>query len=245
MLAQTYPQWELICVDDSSPAPHVKTVLDELASRDHRITVIRCPWNRGVSGATNLGIEAASGDYIGFMDHDDVLEPHALHRFAEAVAQDQPDLIYSDEAITGENIDTILRVDARPAFSYDHYLGHPYFVHLIAARTELVRKVGALDEEMSISQDVDLNLRLDRGVPDDLPRPRSTLSLAHPPGQPGPSEDRPLPGHDAAGARAAFRSNWPVRDLRGRSAFQLSGCQVSARLAGTRGHLDRQPGVLC
>ena len=69
-------------------------------------------------------------------------------------------MIYSDEAITGENLDTILRVDARPAFSYDHYLGHPYFVHLIAARTELVRKVGGLNEEMSISQDVDLNLRL-------------------------------------------------------------------------------------
>ena len=54
----------------------------------------------------------------------------------------------------------MLRIDARPAFSYDHYLGHPYFVHLIAARAELVRKVGGLNEEMVISQDVDLNLRL-------------------------------------------------------------------------------------
>ncbi len=99
---------------------------------------------------------------------------------------DRPDMIYSDEAITGENVDTILRVDARPAFSYDHYLGHPYFVHMIAARTELVREVGGLDETMSISQDLDLNLRLIEvcqticHIPDVLYRWRThTGSLGH------------------------------------------------------------------
>ena len=60
----------------------------------------------------------------------------------------------------GRTSTTSPSVSSRSVFSYDHYLGHPYFVHLIAARTELVRKVGGLDEEMSISQDVDLNLRL-------------------------------------------------------------------------------------
>ncbi len=160
VLAQTYPIWELICVNDASPAPHVKRALDELASRDSRMVVIHSERNRGVAAATNRGLSVAKGDYVFFMDHDDFLEPHALHRFAEAILHDQPDMIYSDEAITGETLDTIRRVDVRPAFSYDHYLGHPFFVHLIAARTELVRKVGGLNEEMSISQDVDLNLRL-------------------------------------------------------------------------------------
>ena len=160
VLAQTYPNWELICVNDASYAPHVKRALDELACRDSRMVVIHSERNHGVAAATNRGLSVARGDYVFFMDHDDFLEPHALQRFAEAILQDRPDMIYSDEAITGENLDTILRVENRPAFSYDHYLGHPYFVHLIAARTELVRKVGGLNEEMSISQDVDLNLRL-------------------------------------------------------------------------------------
>ncbi len=160
VLAQTYPHWELVCVNDASPAPHIKTVLDEMAKRDDRIRVLHCPKNRGVSVATNVGIELARGDYIGFMDHDDALEPHALHHFASAVLRDGPDMLYSNEAVTGASLDAVLRIDTRPAFSYDHYLGHPYFVHLIAARAELVRKVGGLNEDMVISQDVDLNLRL-------------------------------------------------------------------------------------
>ena len=135
VLAQTYPRWDLVCVNDASPAPHIKMVLDEMARRDDRIRVLHCPQNRGVSVATNLGIELARGDYIGFMDHDDALEPHALHNFASAVLRDGPDLLYSNEAATGASLDTVLRIEARPAFSYDHYLGHPYFVHLIAART--------------------------------------------------------------------------------------------------------------
>jgi GT2 family glycosyltransferase len=94
------------------------------------------------------------------MDHDDFLEPHALHRFAEAILQDQPDMLYSDEAIAGEDIEEIRHISARPAFSYDYYLSHPYFVHLIAARTEIIRRVGGLNEAMTISQDVDLVLRL-------------------------------------------------------------------------------------
>ena len=160
VIAQTYARWEMICINDHSTAPHIRPVLEELSARDSRVRVIHCETNRGVAATTNRGIAEATGDYIAFMDHDDFLEPHALHRFAEAILHDQPDMIYSDEAITGETLDTIRRVDARPAFSYDHYLGHPYFVHLIAARTELVRTVGGLNEEMSISQDVDLNLRL-------------------------------------------------------------------------------------
>jgi GT2 family glycosyltransferase len=160
VLTQTYPHWELICVDDASPAPHIGTVLDEMASRDSRVRVFHTPTNLGVSAATNLGIREARGDYICFMDHDDFLEPHALHCFAGAIVEEGPDMLYSDEAVTGENIDAIRRVDFRPAFSYDHYLGHPYVVHLIAARTSLVRAAGGLNESMSISQDVDVILRL-------------------------------------------------------------------------------------
>jgi GT2 family glycosyltransferase len=160
VLAQTYAHWELICVNDASPSPHIRTVLDEMAQRDCRVRVFHSPTNQGVSAATNLGIREARGDYVCFMDHDDYLEPHALHCFAEAIIEEGPDMLYSDEAVTGENLDAIRRVDLRPAFSYDHYLGHPYFVHLIAARTSLVREVGGLDEGMTISQDVDLNLRL-------------------------------------------------------------------------------------
>ena len=160
VIAQTYPHWELVLVNDGSPAPHIRPTLDELAARDPRIRVIHCPVNQGVSLATNLGMRAATGDYVAFMDHDDYLEPQALHRFAEAVLRGRPDLLYSDEAITGPDLGELIAIPARSSFSYDYYLNHPYFVHLIAVRTELLRRVGGLDESMTISQDVDLMLRL-------------------------------------------------------------------------------------
>ena len=133
VIAQTYPHWELICANDASPAAHVRPALDEMAARDSRVVVIHCAKNRGVSAATNIGLEAAKGDYVFFMDHDDLLEPHALQRCAEAILENRPDMIYSDQAFTAEDIDEIAFVSAVPAFSYDYYLSHPYFVHLIAA----------------------------------------------------------------------------------------------------------------
>ena len=113
VLAQTYSDWELVCINDGSSSPHIKTVLDEMASLDPRVRVIHCEENRGVANATNRGIDSAGGEYLLFMDHDDALEPHALHRFAEAILSERPDMLYSDEVITGERLDTILRVDVR------------------------------------------------------------------------------------------------------------------------------------
>ena len=94
------------------------------------------------------------------MDHDDFLEAHALQRFAEVILNDRPDMLYSDEAISTEDIDDILQITARSAFSYDYYLSHPYFVHMICVRADLLRQIGGLNENMSISQDVDVVLRL-------------------------------------------------------------------------------------
>jgi GT2 family glycosyltransferase len=96
------------------------------------------------------------------MDHDDCLEPHALHRFAQAALADGADLIYSDEAYTSEEIDDIhsLGIPLRTAFSYDYYLCHPYYVHLIAVKSSILRRVGGVDETMPVSQDVDLGFRL-------------------------------------------------------------------------------------
>jgi GT2 family glycosyltransferase len=157
---QVYPHWELICVNDASPARHVRKVLSWAVNEDPKVKVIHHDRNRGVCAATNTALAAAAGDYVCFMDHDDALEPHALHQFARAILQDQPDLLYSDEVVTGEDLDDMLGVNARGAFSYDFYLSHPYFVHLVGVRTDLARRVGGLDERLTVSQDVDLVLKL-------------------------------------------------------------------------------------
>ncbi len=73
IIKQTYENLEIILVDDGSPdnCPHM---CDEWAKQDSRIKVIHKK-NEGVSSARNAGIDAANGDFIGFVDGDDVIAP--------------------------------------------------------------------------------------------------------------------------------------------------------------------------
>lgn len=157
--AQTSGAWELICVDDASSDPEVKALLTAASVHDARICLTRLETSRGVAGATNVGLAQATGDWVAFMDHDDVLEPEAVARLLEA-ADLGADLAYSDEVLTHEEIHAFKHFALRPSFSHDYYLSHPYFVHLVAAPLEAVRAVGGLDESLPISADVDLVLRL-------------------------------------------------------------------------------------
>jgi GT2 family glycosyltransferase len=157
---QIYPHWELICVNDGSTEGHVRRALDWWSSEVPRIRTIHLDLNAGTAAATNVALDAATGDYVCFLDQDDVLERHALYQFAAAVSQDRPDLLYSDEIITGESVDDLLGIQPRCAFSYDYYLSHPYFVHLVGVRTELARAVGGFDESLGVSHDVDFILRV-------------------------------------------------------------------------------------
>lgn len=73
--AQTYRNLEIILVDDGSP-DSCGAICDELAVQDPRIRVIHKE-NGGLSSARNAGLEIARGEYIGFVDSDDWLEPEA------------------------------------------------------------------------------------------------------------------------------------------------------------------------
>ena len=73
--AQTYQNLEIILVDDGSPDA-CGAICDELAAQDSRIQVIHKE-NGGLSSARNAGLEIAQGEYIGFVDSDDWLEPEA------------------------------------------------------------------------------------------------------------------------------------------------------------------------
>lgn len=73
VLAQTYSDWELILVDDGSP-DDCGHICDSYASRNSRIKVLHTR-NQGVSMARNRGLEIAEGDFITFLDADDVLHP--------------------------------------------------------------------------------------------------------------------------------------------------------------------------
>ncbi len=157
--AQWCPCWELVCVDDGSTAPHVSDILGQAAAQDTRIRVLRSPTNVGIAAAVNFGLRAARHPLVTVLDHDDALEPDAVWRLLRAAADTGADVITADEATTDEDLDSILEVRARGAFSHDYYLSHPYIVHPVCVRTELARAVGGWDERMPISADVDFVLR--------------------------------------------------------------------------------------
>lgn len=157
---QLYPHWELCISDDCSDDEDVRKILTRYAAEDRRIKVSLSDVNRGVSHASNRALAIASGPFVVLLDHDDVLEEHALFRVAEAILANDPDLVYSDEIMVSENQDKVLQYAFRPAFSPELLRSHPYIVHLVGFRTSLLRQIGGFDESLRISQDYDVILRV-------------------------------------------------------------------------------------
>lgn len=89
VLAQTFTDWEAICVDDGS-TDGSGSILDEYAAKDNRVVVLHVP-NGGVSRARNSALAIANGEFIGFLDGDDLLAKDWLLRAAEMLGKDSAD----------------------------------------------------------------------------------------------------------------------------------------------------------
>ena len=93
LIAQTFADWQAICIDDGSP-DRSPAILDEYAARDARIKVIHRA-NGGVSSARNLGIENASGNYIHFLDADDWIDPEYYQAMVTVATDSDADMVVS------------------------------------------------------------------------------------------------------------------------------------------------------
>ncbi|EJX00053.1 glycosyl transferase family protein, partial [gut metagenome] len=86
--AQSYENWQLVLADASDAAhTDVGRIAEEYAQRDKRIVYLRLSQNEGIAGNTNRGVQAADGEWLTLLDHDDVLYPNALYRVAEQAVQ--------------------------------------------------------------------------------------------------------------------------------------------------------------
>jgi len=81
ILGQTYSNFELLLIDDGSP-DDAPLLCDEMALSDVRIHIFH-KRNNGVSGARNIGLEVASGEYIAYIDSDDFVDPDYLERLLD------------------------------------------------------------------------------------------------------------------------------------------------------------------
>ncbi|XAO71529.1 MAG: glycosyltransferase [Acetobacteraceae bacterium] len=143
VMAQTYPHWELIFIDDGRADATISHKIDTFCAADKRMRVITLPKNQGIAGATNTGLMEAKGDYIAFFDHDDVLADVALEVMVRAALRTHAQFLYSDE----DKIDLhgcFRDPNLKPDFSYRYLLGCNYICHL-TMHAALARKIGLLD----------------------------------------------------------------------------------------------------
>lgn len=91
ILAQTFHDFELILIDDGS-SDRCGEICDEYAAKDTRIRVIHSE-NRGVSAARNTGLDIAQGEYIGFADSDDWIEPEMYETMIRTAQENEVDVV--------------------------------------------------------------------------------------------------------------------------------------------------------
>jgi GT2 family glycosyltransferase len=157
---QVYTNWELCITDDGSTNPEVRSVLRSFDGFDQRIRVTYSDRNRGIAAASNAALALATGEFVGFLDHDDELKANALFEVARLLNQRRDlDYIYSDEDKVELN-GRLTSAFFKPDWSPDLLMSVNYVTHFSVYRTELLHQAGGLRSEYDGSQDYDLALRI-------------------------------------------------------------------------------------
>lgn len=167
---QTYQDWELIIVNDGSADDSQQVVEDYIQSASStyqtRIRLINQP-NSGACRARNNGIEHAKGEYIKFLDADDILLPNALQEQVEQIANLGPrqipfgDYINVDEngnPISEYNFNNQQLLNNDPVYFF--FSEWRILITCPLHRTKLLREIGGFNEQLKRGQESDLHLRL-------------------------------------------------------------------------------------
>lgn len=162
-LAQQDVELEIVVVDDGS-TDETPERLAELAARDGRLRVVTHRSRRGVAQARNAGIEAARGEWVAFLDDDDLWSPEKLRRQLVAARAANAELVYSGAIM----LDAAWRAIAEEPPPSPVDLARTLLVrnlmpagcsNVVATRS-LLRRHGGFDEQLYQLADWDLWLRL-------------------------------------------------------------------------------------
>jgi GT2 family glycosyltransferase len=157
--SQVYPGWELCVADDASTRPHVRDLLRRYEAHP-RVKVTYLDHNLGITGASNAALSLSTGDFAGFLDHDDVLKPNALFEVVKLLNENPSlDFIYSDQdkqELDGRLTGTFFK----PGWSPELLMSVNYVTHFSVYRRTLLEELGGFREGFEGSQDYDLALRM-------------------------------------------------------------------------------------
>lgn len=205
VLDQTYSKLELILAD-ATEDDSVERIVREYMDREQekygcqRIRYQRLLKNGGISENSNEALKLVTGDYVGLLDHDDVLTPDALYRMAEKLEQQmqhksgalteesqppvggeesegckEPFLLYSDEDKCNQDRSQYFEPHYKMDFNLDLLLSNNYICHFMVMKRELIQNLG-FRKEFDGAQDFDLVLR---AVSTMLPEEERIVHIPH------------------------------------------------------------------
>jgi GT2 family glycosyltransferase len=160
---QLYPHWQLCLADDASTRSDTRAALEALealAGLEPRIRVVRLAVNGGISTASNAALDAADGEFVALLDHDDEITPDALLEVVTAIDRAPgTDVVYSDEDkldMDGTHVEPFFKPDWSP----EYLRASMYLGHLLVYRRQIVQAAGRFRPAFDGSQDFDLALRV-------------------------------------------------------------------------------------
>ena len=160
VLDQSYPHWELCIADDASTNEDTLSLLHKYMKQYDTIHVTFRKTNGNISLASNTALDLAKGEYVAFLDHDDMLAPNALLEVIKVInSRRDTKFIYSDE----DKIDERGRRYAphfKSDWNPDMFLSHNYISHLSIVKKTLLDQVGNFKAGYEGAQDYDLFLRI-------------------------------------------------------------------------------------
>lgn len=142
-----------------------RTVASDRAIASDRVPVIRhlpLGGEGNIVTNTNYGIEQAHGEFVAFLDHDDLLEPDALYHYVEAI-NNHPNatLLYCDEDLF-EKAGTYIQPAFKSKINVDLLYSHNYVTHFLMVRRAALLEEGLSDDAVSGAQDYDVTLKMVR-----------------------------------------------------------------------------------
>ncbi len=152
---QTYPNWQLVIADASKTDKLSEKMADYT---DERICYVRLKDNKGISENTNEALKYAEGDYIGLLDHDDLLHPDALAEVASLLQNGAFEMVYTDEDKVNEDGSLHFEPNFKPDFNFDFLLSNNYICHFTVLSRSLMESL-AFRPAFNGAQDYDLFLQ--------------------------------------------------------------------------------------
>ena len=156
---QSYSNWELVLSDGSGENSPLTGLLQKYEKQDSRIRVLHNGKQLHIAENTNAAIREATGDYIAFADHDDLLTPNALYEIVRALNNDpEIEVLYSDEdkvSVGGR----FMQPHMKPDYNPDLLRTVNYICHLFVVKKDMIDKVGLLRPEFDGAQDYDFIFR--------------------------------------------------------------------------------------